>query len=1056
MNRREEKKMPTEEQARHAPAPKRTPPPIVGIGASAGGVSALQEFVEHIPEDSGIAWVLIQHMAPDRESELHSILGRKTKLPVAEVVKDTRAEADRIYIISPGRVMTVQDGVLRAVSGGDPLARRTSIDAFFLSLAADRGEHAGCALLSGAGSDGSLGLKAVKEAGGLTLTQTLGTAEYDSMLLSALRTGLVDREVGVDEMPGLFTDFLVRRQPIAREVAVQDGERLQICELLRRGVGHDFSGYKGSTVDRRIRRRMQMLGIATLTDYVERLKDDKREPFELFRDLLIGVTQFFRDPEAFAAVSDRVLTQILADKTADDEVRIWVPGCATGEEAYSLAMLLQEKASTLESMPELKIFGSDIDENALHVARLGRYPESIVADVTPERLKRFFDREDGTYVVRPQLREVCLFAQHNLLRDPPFSRIDLISCRNVLIYMDGPLQKRLMPVFHYALRPQGFLLLGPAENASSGGHLFQEIDRKHRIYRRVGESSRLPEFPIAQGDGEQTPRPSPGERREPPRASDQARRAAQRVLDRYMPAHVIVDSDFQILEASSGTGAYLELPRGRPDVNLAAMARSELAVDIKAAVSKVLTTGQRVTRSDLTVGSEDDRRRLTLTVEPLPGEDARERRCLVLFQAGPALTDTSESVRRPGGDLELIRALEQELQTTKERLQSTLEELETSNQELRASNEEFSSVNEELQSANEELETTKEELQSINEELRTVNNELSARVDDLSRANSDLKNLFSNTRIAMLFLDRNFRIRNFTPPAKPLFRLRDHDMGRPLDELAGRMDYEALKGEVREVIRAGELVEHEVEAPNEEGAQTFIMRILPYRGDNEKIEGAVLTFVDITERKRAEKRLADMVSELNHRVKNTLASVQSMVRQTRSRTRSKEEMAETLVGQLRAMSASHDILSQQEWQRVELAELVKTVLAPFADPQSRRLDLAGPAVELQPRVVVALGLILHELATNAGKYGAWSTPGGRVALHWDHVAGDPRTLGIEWIESGGPPVKAPERQGFGLTFISRCTDLELHGGFRPEFRPEGFRCLFELPEDVVLPARSRE
>jgi two-component system, chemotaxis family, CheB/CheR fusion protein len=356
---------------------------------------------------------------------------------VIPVVTDTAIEPDHVYVISPGRVMTLGQGVLHPVADHDPVARRTSIDAFLISLAEARGEHAGCALLSGAGTDGTLGLKAIKEAGGLTLTQTLQSAQYDSMLLSALRTGLVDREVDIADMPELFIDFLIRRRPIAREVQVGDGERLQISEILRQAVGHDFSGYKSSTVDRRIRRRMQMRGVASLAGYLELLGSDPLEPSRLFRDLLIGVTQFFRDPDAFIALTERVLGQILEGKTEEDEVRIWVPGCATGEEVYSLAMLLVEKTDQMESLPDIKIFGSDIDENALHVGRLGRYPHGIIADVTPERLARFFDREDGTYVVRPRLRETCLFAQHNLLRDPPFSRIDLISCRNVLIYMDA-------------------------------------------------------------------------------------------------------------------------------------------------------------------------------------------------------------------------------------------------------------------------------------------------------------------------------------------------------------------------------------------------------------------------------------------------------------------------------------------------------------------------------------------------------------------------------------------------------------------------------------------
>jgi two-component system, chemotaxis family, CheB/CheR fusion protein len=1032
--------------------PRRAPrrdelPPIVGIGASAGGVSALQELVERIPKDSGIAWVLILHMAPDRDSDLAGILGRKTSLPVFQVVTDTAIEPDHVYVISPGRVMTLADGKLHPVADHDPVARRTSIDAFLISLAEAQGEHAGCALLSGAGTDGTLGLKAVKEAGGLTLTQTLQSAQYDSMLLSALRTGLVDREADIADMPELFADFLVRRRPIVREVQLGDGERFRISEILREAVGHDFSGYKSGTMDRRIRRRMQLRGLTSLAEYLELVETDPLEPSRLFRDLLIGVTQFFRDPDAFIALSKRELARILEGKTEEDKVRIWVPGCSTGEEVYSLAMLLFEQAEALESPPDIKIFGSDIDENALHVGRLGRYPHGIVADVTPERLARFFDREDGTYVVRPRLRELCLFAQHNLLRDPPFSRVDLISCRNVLIYMDTPLQKRLMPVFHYALRPNGILFLGPAENPGPDQKLFAELDRKHRIFRRIGETSRLPDFPIGAGDGKKAGRRSDGD--SPNGTRDAVQRSAQRLLERYSPAYVIVDSGFDILEASSGTGEFLELPKGRPNANLSAMARSDLAVDIKAAVSHVFATGEKLVRSDLVVGSEQNRRGLTLVVEPLPGADAGQRLCLVVFQTGARLAPVAEGRRRQGGDDQFIRVLEHELKTTKERLQSTLEELETSNEELMASNEELSSVNEELQSSNEELETSKEELQSINEELRTVNNELNARVEELSRANSDLKNLFGNTRIAMLFLDREYRVHNFTPPAKPLFRLRDHDLGRPLDELAGRIDFEPLKAQVAEVIRTGEQIEHEVEARNGD-RQTLIMRMLPYHDENDQIEGAVLTFVDITERKRQEEELASIVSELNHRVKNSLASVQAMVRQSGARAETKEELLDILMGQLQAMSTAHGILSSAEWKGAAFEDLARAVLAPFAGPDSLRLEVRGPHVELKPEAVVSLGLILQELATNAAKYGAWSNEIGRVSLSWELDYPSGKTLQIEWREGGGPPVEPPDRLGFGLNFIVRCAEYELKGTCVPEFPPEGLLCRFSIPAGEAL------
>ncbi|MDN3722670.1 protein-glutamate O-methyltransferase CheR [Roseibium salinum] len=426
--------------------------------------------------------------------------------------------------------------------------------------------------------------------------------------------------------------FLVHRRPIAREVEVGDGERLQICDILRKAVGHDFSGYKSNTMDRRIRRRMQMRGLSSLSDYVEHLMEDGREPSRLFRDLLIGVTQFFRDGEAFVALSERVLAEILEGKTEDDEVRIWVPGCATGEEVYSIAMLLLEKGRPVGKCPRYQDLRQRYrrkctacgPSRALSAEHCRRCNQGEARAILPK---------GGRYIRRPppHVREICLFAQHNLLRDPPFSRIDLISCRNVLIYMDSALQKRLIPVFHYALRPNGILFMGPAENAGPNQKLFTEVERKHRIYRRIGESSRLPDFPIAAGDGKERGRQKHKERGNESRARNETQHAAQRLLERYSPAHVIVDSDFEILEASSGTGAFLELPRGRPNSNLAAMVRSELAIDIKSAVSQVLTTGKKLVRSDLTVETGQNRKHLTLSVEPLPADETGRPLCLVLF-----------------------------------------------------------------------------------------------------------------------------------------------------------------------------------------------------------------------------------------------------------------------------------------------------------------------------------------------------------------------------------------------------------------------------------------
>lgn len=1016
--------------------------PVVGVGASAGGIAAYKAFVASIPPDSGLAWVLIQHMAPDRESSLASILQRETELPVTEVTQETRVEPDHIYLIAPGETIKIQDGRLQIASDHDPLASRTSIDAFLLSLAREYGEHCGCALLSGTGTDGTLGLKAVKEAGGLTLTQSLNTAEYDSMLRSAVRTGLVDRELPVGEMPGEFADFLVRGRDIRAEIKVEDGNRERIYRKLQQATGHDFTGYKTNTVDRRIRRRMQFIGVPSPADYVSRLDSDKEEIALLFRDLLIGVTQFFRDPEAFETLAGEVLPDILERAAPGDEVRIWVPGCSTGEEVYSLAMLLHEMAGELDDPPVFRIFGSDIDENALHVARTGRYPGYIEADVSNERLERFFEKEDGTYVIRKPLRETCLFAQHNVLRDPPFSRIDLISCRNLLIYMNTDLQRLLIPVFHYALKPGGVLFLGPAEGANHHPRLFKPVDRKYRIYQRAGLSGRMPDFPLAAGHKRTQAGARPEKKASPERQGIGAA-AARRILAEYAPAYVVIDENYEIHEVSGATGHFLELPRGKPRANLVAMARDGLAIDIKAAVSKAMSTGKRTVRENLIAGSGEDRKHFTLTVEPINDEPGAEPLYLVVFQEGAPAAPAGQG-HRP--DDAVTRALEQELQSTKERLQTTMEELETSNEELKASNEELSSVNEELQSSNEELETNKEELQSINEELRTVNNELNTRVEELSQANNDLKNLFANTQIAMLFLDRSYSIMNFTPAAKPLFRLRDHDIGRPLDELSGQLDNSTLKGWVKEVLDHGEPFEREIHTKVPGDGDTFLMRIQPYHDEEDRTRGAVLTFIDITERKYQEERLAEMVSELNHRVKNTLAGVIAMVRQTRARATSLEEFGATVEGRIQAMAQAHNLLSEAGWEGASLEGLVVAVLKPFAKPDGDRLKISGPSIETTAQFAVTMGLILHELATNASKYGAWSKPcKGCIELTWDYQTGEDARLVLTWTEHDGPPARAPDKPGFGLQYIEQSTEYGLYGTLETTFGKDGFTARFDLP-----------
>jgi two-component system CheB/CheR fusion protein len=608
--------------------------------------------------------------------------------------------------------------------------------------------------------------------------------------------------------------------------------------------------------------------------------------------------------------------------------------------------------------------------------------------------------------------------------------------------MNSDLQRRLLPVFHYALRQDGFLFLGPAETVGQRG-LFAECDRANRVYRRVGETSHLPDFPIAAGGGRQAAANETGRTQISPEAL--ATRAARQVLERTTSAYVIIDAEYEILEASAGTGRYLELPSGRPSNNLSAMMRKGLSIDVRAALSKVLSSSQPDTRKGY-VGNGAGRKEVAISVELLQGNGHETSLYLVIFQELPNKKGEESTPARRSGDDEAISALERELYTTKDRLQSTLEELETSNEELRSSNEEISSVNEELQSSNEELETSKEELQSINEELRTVNNELNCRIDDLGRANNDLRNLLVNTQIPVVFLDRSFRIRTFTPPAKSLFRLRDHDLGRPLDELAGPLDYSALKAAVKEVVSHGKSIEDEIELAGDH-QRAYSMRIMPYRDERDKVEGAVLAFIDITELKRSEKRLSTMVSELNHRVKNALASVQAIVRQTSAGASSVPTLVETIDGRLQAMAAAHNLLSAAQWEHVDLEALLSQILTPYAGRLGERLLASGPQIELHAGCAVAVALILNELATNAAKYGAWTRPTGRVSLEWRFSSSNAAILELVWTERGGPVVQEPQKSGFGQRYIKRSVTHELKGTFNSVFEPQGFSCTFSLPVD---------
>jgi two-component system CheB/CheR fusion protein len=834
-------------------SPKRLP--TVGIGASAGGVHALQQFFESLPADVNAAFVVVVHLDPTHESELASILATRTKMPVTQVSGRTRLEPGRVYIIPPNRQLLVTDQHLALAEFDEPRWQRAPIDLFFRSLAAQRGDDFAI-VLSGAGSDGSVGIKAAKEAGGIILVQDPEEAEYGSMPRSAVATGLADFILPVREIAAKLPELIRERGRVrAHFMGENDGEAVQrILSHLRVRTGHDFSSYKKSTVRRRIARRMQVQRAATMAEYLAILRENGAEAQALFADLLISVTTFFRDAAAFEALASLAIPTLFEEKGAGDSVRIWAPGCATGEEAYSIAMLLLEESGKREIRSQIQVFASDLDDSALALARGGRYPLAIEADMTDERLKRFFTRENDHYRVTRELRDVVLFARHSLFKDPPFSRSDLISCRNVLIYLDHELQQQVCATFHFALKPNGYLFLGSSECADSPPGLFRPIDRESRIYQRMAVAN----------DVRVTPRvgaPSFGVEPLPPRSPQTFRIQAEagvhrEALERLAPPSAVVDESYRVVHLSEQAGRYLQPSGGTLANDITELAREELRFDLRAALHRAFSRGERSLSGPIAVHFNGATRRVYLQAKPLNEDPGVVRTAIVFFFEGEALGDVTIGAagleeHSPG---EQLQQLQQELQFTQSQLRTSREEYAGANEELRAANEELQSINEEYRSTAEELETSKEELQSINEELQTVNSELKTKLESVSRAHSDIQNLMAATDVGILFLDTQLKINRFTPRIADLFNIAAGDEGRSITDFTHGLEYEDLAEDARRVLRHLASSEREVRARN---GSWYLMRMRPYRTVEDKIDGVVVTFVDIGERRRAEEAMRD-------------------------------------------------------------------------------------------------------------------------------------------------------------------------------------------------------
>lgn len=841
--------------------------PVVAIGSSAGGLEALEQFFANTPPEPGAAFVVVSHLAPSQPSLLPELLARKTAMPVVAATDGVRVEPNHVYVIAPNSTLTLAGDVLRAENHSDP--RANPIDTFFRSLAEARGPRAVGIVLSGTGSDGSLGLRAIKEHGGLVMAQELESAKYDSMPRSAIAESLVDWILPAAAMPARLTEYLSHLDgtglapgapPLPADRDQQESLLRQLCALVQRKTGHDFSQYKRTTLLRRIERRMHVLQRPTFASYIELLDETPAELERLFQELLIGVTQFFRDPAVFELLAREILPRLVANRAPDAPVRVWVPGCATGEEAYSLAMLLSEALSGRDL--GVKIFATDIDEVALDVARAGRYPETIAAHVSPERLHRHFvPRRDGGWQVSKSLREMCVFSSHNVTSDPPFSQIDLISCRNLLIYLESELQRSIFPVFHYSLRPGGFLLLGPSETAAAAAELFTRVDPGYCVFQRR-ETVTPVKFRL--GTRRVGGRPEDGPRGPPmPPNEGLSRRLERLLLARYTLPAVIVRRDGEIVFVAGQTRKFLELAPGAAGTNVREMADRELRPHLHALLHEAATRREERVRRGVTLAADGRAQRVDIAVRPLQELGPEADLYAVVFQSvGPELSEEQAEVEglSAAGDGTLVACLEAELRSTRENLQTTVEELEASNEELTSTNEELLSTNEELQSTNEELQTSKEELQSINEELQTVNAELNHKVDELDKSNADLQNLFGSTRIAIVFLDNELKIKSFSPDATQMFCLRDSDVGRPITHIVATFDDADLVADVRGVIRTQTPSQREVRRRDAE--VWYLQRIQPYRTAENVSVGVVLTFVDITELRAARdaaRRLAAIV-----------------------------------------------------------------------------------------------------------------------------------------------------------------------------------------------------
>jgi two-component system CheB/CheR fusion protein len=833
-------------------------PFVVGIGASADGLRALKRFLDHLPAQTDMTFVVVQHLSPDHESNLSGLLQGVTSLPVEMADDGVEIEENHVYVIPAGKQLGIQNGGFETDQMPDLHRGRHTIDFFFRALAEGREHRAAGILLSGAGTDGTAGLRTIREHGGLTMVQDPDEAGVGTMPRHAIDAGVVDFVLSVDEMPDRLESVTRanRRFDVQQpSESLHNGESealRRIMRLIHEQTGNDLSNYKRPTVLRRIARRMQVCEVDTLEAYLAHLEEEADEVERLFEELLIGVTRFFRDEEAWEALDREVIPELFDGKGADDEVRVWVPGCATGEEAYTVGMLLERYAETVDHPPEIKVFATDIDRGAIAFARRALYPSAIASDVPPELLERYFRREDEEYRVVKRLRNHLLFAVQNALADPPFSNLDLVTCRNFPIYLEPEAQQQLLEILHYGLRDEGFLMLGSSETTTQGVELYETLDKENHLYRALPESQariHVPRRAFGYDEAEALAEEGPAVEVEP----DLEKIHREALLEQYAPPSVLVDADSnELLHVAGDVEQYLRVAPGRPSSDVLEMVAEELRSQVRTLLFEAVRTPDEPVRRRVSMA--DHELQLQAFAFELSGTDATVVELSFVRLADlPAVDQDRERVVEGDDSEGIVEELEDQLERTRARLQSTIEEYEASNEKLRASNEELMSMNEELQSTTEELETSKEELQSMNEELQTVNDELNDKIDQLDSVNSDLRNLMRSTDIGTIFLDRDLTIKRFTEPVTEYFNLIHTDEGRPFSHITHELEANELVDDARRVLDELTTIEREIES--EEGRH-YMCRALPYLNVDDRVDGVVLTFVDITERKRIREQLA--------------------------------------------------------------------------------------------------------------------------------------------------------------------------------------------------------